>query len=186
MEKILVSACLFGVKCRYDGGDNPLPLLDSLKEHYEIVAYCPEVEGGLPIPREKSEIRGDKVVSESEKDVTAQYELGAEKALALCRYFGIKTAILKEGSPACGPRKIHDGNFNGNKIDGMGVTAKLLVDNGIRVYSDEDAIGFLLPEERKGKMLKEGAYVSSAAPRKKAFGPKGKAHGRSLGKSRGK
>ena len=169
MEKILVSACLYGTKCRYDGKDNTSPfLVDVLSKHYDLVAYCPEVEGGLPIPRHPAEIQKDgHVVNDIGEDVTKNYEEGAKKALTLCRYYGIKIAILKDGSPACGPRKIHDGSFKGNKIDGLGVTARLLIANGIKVYAETDALNFLIPEDKEGKKQEEGVYVSAAEPKNK-------------------
>jgi len=151
MEKILVSACLLGDKVRYDGGSNPVTFLDELSKHFEIVPFCPEVQGGLPTPRDPAEIVGSLVMTKAGKDVTANYNDGAQKALTLCKFFGIRYAILKDGSPACGPRQIHDGKFDGIKIDGLGVTARLLVANGIKVYAETDNISFLWnkPTERK-------------------------------------
>src|SRR5574344_1313266 len=159
MEKILVSACLLGDKVRYDGGSNPVSFLDELSKHFQIVPFCPEVEGGLSIPREPAEIVGASVLTKGGKDVTKNYQDGAERALNLCKFFGIRYAILKDGSPACGPRQIHDGKFDGIKIDGLGVTARLLVANGIKVFAETDNISFLWnkPTERK----------KDIAPRKK-------------------
>ena len=143
MEKILISACLVGDNCKYNGGNNLNPQIDALLEIYELIPFCPEVEGGLSIPRNPSEIRGDRVVMDNGKDVTREYELGARKALMLCLYLKIKIAVLKERSPSCGTHQIHDGSFSNKLIDGMGITAKLLKDNGIKVYS-EDQISELL------------------------------------------
>lgn len=138
MEKILISACLVGDKTRYDGKGNYHPLVKELLEKYELVPFCSEVEGGLSIPRTPSEIKGDHVINKSGKDVTRNYQAGAEKALNICKYLDIKIAILKDGSPACGVHQIHDGNFTGRKIKGMGITASLLSKNGIKVISEDE------------------------------------------------
>lgn len=138
MVKILISACLVGDKTRYDGKCNYHPLVKELLEKYELVPFCSEVEGGLSIPRTPSEIKGDRVINKAGKDVTRNYQAGAEKALNICKYLDIKIAILKDGSPACGVHQIHDGNFTGRKIKGMGITASLLSKNGIKVISEDE------------------------------------------------
>ena len=138
MQKILISACLVGDKVNYKGQANPCPKLDLLKEKYELLVFCPEVEGGLKIPRLPNEIRDDKVIRQDGKDVTREFDAGARKALQLCKYLGITKAVLKENSPSCGTHKIHNGYFTGVKKNGMGVTAKLLKENGIKVYSEEE------------------------------------------------
>ena len=143
MEKILISACLVGDNCKYNGGNNLNPQLEALLEKYELIPFCPEVEGGLSIPRNPSEIKGDRVVMDNNKDVTREFEFGARKALMLCLYLKIKIAVLKERSPSCGTHQIHDGSFSNKLIEGMGITAKLLKENGIKVYS-EDEINQLL------------------------------------------
>ena len=136
MEKILISACLVGDKCKYDGHTNYTPLIKDLLEKYELVPFCPEVEGGLPTPRKPSERKGDKVVNNAGKDVTRNFQLGAEKALNICKYLNIKIAILKENSPSCGVNQIYDGNFKNKLIKGEGVTTELLRKNGITVYNE--------------------------------------------------
>lgn len=138
MEKILISACLIGDKCRYDGHGNYNPRYQELLEKYELVPFCPEVEGGLPTPRIPSERKGDKVFSQKGKDVTKNFLKGAELALNICKYLDIKYAILKEGSPSCGVTEIYDGNFTGRKIKGEGITAETLRKNGIKVYSENE------------------------------------------------
>ena len=138
MKKILISACLVGDKTRYDGKGNYHPLVKELLEKYELVPFCSEVEGGLSIPRTPSEIKGDRVINKAGKDVTRNYQAGAEKALNICKYLDIKIAILKDGSPACGVHQIHDGSFTGRKIKGMGITASLLSKNGIKVISEDE------------------------------------------------
>ncbi len=136
--KILISACLVGDKVNYKGEGKYNPNVEKLKEKYELLLFCPECEGGLKTPRLPSEIKGSQVYMENGKNVTRQFELGAKKALNLCKYFGIHKAVLKESSPSCGVHNIHDGNFKGNKIPGMGVTARILKENGIEVYSEEE------------------------------------------------
>ena len=136
MEKILISACLVGDKCKYDGHTNYTPLIKDLLEKYELVPFCPEVEGGLPTPRKPSERKGDKVINNAGKDVTRNFQLGAEKALNICKYLNIKIAILKENSPSCGVNQIYDGNFKNKLIKGEGVTTELLRKNGISVYNE--------------------------------------------------
>lgn len=148
MEKILVSACLLGDKTRYDGKDNFFPFIRTLNQKYDIIPFCPEVEGGLPIPREPGEIKGASIVTKDGKDLTKFYQEGAKKALALCLYFNIKIAILKDRSPSCGSRFIHDGNFSNKLIDGTGITARLLIAHGIKVYCENDNLEFLLKEPK--------------------------------------
>ena len=143
MEKILISACLVGDKCKYDGHSNYTPLIKDLLEKYELVPFCPEVEGGLPTPRKPNERRGDKVFNNAEKDVTKYFLAGAEKALNICKYLDIKVAILKERSPSCGVHEIHDGTFSNKKIKGEGVTTELLRKNGITVISEDEIEEFL-------------------------------------------
>ena len=143
MKKILISACLVGDKTKYDGKSNYTPKIKDLLEKYELVPFCPEVEGGLRIPRTPSERKDGKVISKGGKDVTRQFELGAQKALNICKYLGIEIAILKERSPSCGVNEIYDGSHSGKTIPGQGVTTELLRNNGIKVIN-EDQIDELL------------------------------------------
>ena len=138
MEKILISACLVGDKVRYDGKSQYSPLVKDLLEKYELVPFCPEVEGGLPTPREPSEIKGSQVIRKDGKNVTREFEKGANKALALCKYLGITKAVLKENSPSCGTHMIHNGHFMNRLVAGMGVTARVLKEHGIEVYSENE------------------------------------------------
>ncbi len=133
----LVSACLCGQACRYDGDAFDYPALRKLVEDGVALPYCPEHEGGLPIPRKPCEILGERVLTADGEDCTAQYLRGAEGALALCRQHGIAAAILKEGSPSCGVSRIRDGSHTGRKIPGMGITARLLRENGVALYTEE-------------------------------------------------
>ena len=138
MSRYLISACLCGHICRYDGGAFDFPALRRLVESGEAIPFCPECEGGLPTPRKPCEIVGERVLAADGTDCTAQYRAGAQKALALCREKGITAAILKEGSPSCGSHRIRDGSHTGRKIAGQGVTAALLAAEGITLYTEED------------------------------------------------
>ena len=138
MEKILISACLVGDKVKYDGHSNYNEKVKLLLEKYELVPFCPEVEGGLTTPRKPSERVKDRVKMEGGRDVTKNFQNGAELALNICLYLGIKIAILKENSPSCGVNKIYDGSFSHKLIDGQGVTAELLKRKGIKVISENE------------------------------------------------
>lgn len=137
-EKALISACLLGAECKYSGGSNALPedTLVALKEKYELIPVCPECYGGLTTPRAPSERRGDKVVSKTGADVTAQFQKGAQTALHLAEIFGARLAIFKENSPSCGSGTIYDGTFTGTLTQGDGVTAELLKKHGITVIGE--------------------------------------------------
>lgn len=138
MESILVSACLLGEPCRYDGKSKPCPAVMALKERYNIVPVCPEVMGGLPTPRIPSEICGDRVLMKDGRDVTENYDRGAKTALRLARENGCTVAVLKEKSPSCGSGLIHNGSFDGGLVAGDGVTAQLLKKEGIRVLGESE------------------------------------------------
>ena len=135
-EKILVSACLLGMPCRYDGKSKPHEAVIALKEKYELVPFCPEIYGGLETPRTPSERVGDRVIMKDGRDVTENYMRGAASALELCKLIGIKRAILKERSPSCGRGEIYDGSFTATLRAGDGVTAELLLKNGIEVVGE--------------------------------------------------
>ena len=143
MEKILISACLVGDKVKYNGGDNLSSKIDALLEKYELVPFCPEVEGGLSIPRSPSERVEDRVMNMDREDVTDEFYKGAELAYNICLFLKIKKAILKEKSPSCGSKIIYDGTFSHKEISGMGVTAEYLKEKGITIYN-EDEIDSLL------------------------------------------
>ena len=143
MERILVSACLLGLKVRYDGKEKANEeLVEKLKE-YDFVPVCPEIFGGLSTPRVPAEIIENKVINKEGIDVTSNYVRGAEEVLKLAMKFNIKKAVLKSKSPSCGKGKIYDGTFSGNLVDGNGITTKLLMDNGIEVLSEDDFLGGL-------------------------------------------
>ncbi|HIW25900.1 MAG TPA: DUF523 domain-containing protein [Firmicutes bacterium] len=138
MENILVSACLLGVACRYDGKRKPNEAVIALKEKYNLIPVCPEIMGGLPTPRLPSEIRGETVIMENGEDVTDKYSRGAEETLRLARLFGCGKAVLKEKSPSCGSGRIYDGTFSKTLTEGNGVTAGMLLANGIRVAGETE------------------------------------------------
>ena len=138
MEKILISACLVGDKVRYDGKGQYHPLVKELLEKYELVPFCPEVEGGLSTPRIPSEIYKGKVINKEGKDVTYQFNKGADLAINICKYLDIKIAILKDGSPSCGSKEIHDGKFTGKLIKGKGITATKLEQIGVKIYNEKE------------------------------------------------
>ena len=137
-KKILVSACLLGICCRYDGRGNPNEAVISLLKHDDItlIPVCPEQLGGLPTPRIPSERCGEEVMNRAGENVTLQFIRGAEVALNVAKLYGCTTAILKERSPSCGCGKIYDGSFSGTLIDGDGVTAELLRREGIAVFGE--------------------------------------------------
>ncbi len=135
--RILVSACLLGVCCRYDGQSKACPaVLELLKDH-ELIPVCPEQLGGLPTPRPPAEIQGDGVINREGIDVTAQYKKGAEEAARLYQLLRCDCAVLKARSPSCGCGEIYDGSFSGALISGNGITAQALNRLGIRVLTEE-------------------------------------------------
>lgn len=138
MERYLVSACLCGINCKYNGKNNLNEICLKLFKEGKAVLVCPEQLGGLETPRDPSEISKDKVISIKGKDVTEKFEKGAEETLKIAKTLGIKKAILKEGSPSCGINYIYDGKFRGKRVKGCGVTATLLKNNNIQIVSSED------------------------------------------------
>lgn len=137
MAEYAISACLCAVKCRYDGKVSVNPRCKALYDSGNAILVCPEVSGGLQIPRTACEISDGKVISADGIDRTPEYTKGAQKVLKQCLEAGVKIAVLKERSPSCGSTNIYDGTFSHNLIDGQGICAKLLEENGIKVYSEE-------------------------------------------------
>lgn len=137
-KRILVSACLLGVCCRYDGKGNPsAQVLDLLRrDNVELISVCPEQLGGMTTPRLPSERIEDRVVNRAGEDVTEHFQRGAAEALRLANLYGCNVAILKERSPSCGCGRIYDGSFTGTVTDGDGVVAELLRANGITVCGE--------------------------------------------------
>ncbi|MFC4052370.1 DUF523 domain-containing protein [Actinomadura syzygii] len=150
MERILVSSCLVGRPVRYDGAAKPVGggLFERWRAEGRLVPFCPEVSGGLAVPRPPAEIVGGdghavldgtaRVRTDRGDDVTAEFLHGARQALDAARRTGTRIALLKEGSPSCGSHRVYDGTFTGASIPGEGVTTALLEREGIRVFSEDD------------------------------------------------
>ncbi len=147
MKNILVSACLLGTPCRYDGKSKPCEAVLALSEKFKLITVCPECDGGLPIPRVPAERVGDRVLNAKGVDVTAEYERGAAAAWELCRRYGITSAILKARSPSCGRGEIYDGSFTRTLTVGDGVTAEYLGERGVKIYTEDELDVFGREEE---------------------------------------
>lgn len=137
-EKILVSACLAGIDCKYNGKNNKNEKIIELIKNEDVILVCPEQMGGLKTPRVPAEIQNDKVINKENIDVTKEYQKGAEEVLKIAKEFNIKKAILKAKSPSCGKGKIYDGTFSNNLIDGNGITTELLQKNDIQVITEDE------------------------------------------------
>lgn len=135
---VLISACLLGVGCRYDGQSKRYDGIEKLIDKYNLIPVCPEIMGGLQTPRAPAERVGDKVLCNNGCDVTANYKRGAHEVLRIAELFSCKLAVLKANSPSCSHLKVYDGTFTRTLIDGMGVTAELLVQNGITVIDETE------------------------------------------------
>ena len=135
METLLISACLMGYNCKYNGGNNALPqdVLAALRQRYRLIPVCPEAAGGLPTPRVPSERRGDRVITRDGRDVTEAFRKGAEIAARLAEKYRIRRALLKSNSPSCGSKTVYDGSFSGILIRGDGVTAAFLKQRGMEI-----------------------------------------------------
>lgn len=139
-DKILISRCFLGENVRYNSKvlsfNHPLLLL--WQQQKRFISICPEVSGGLPVPREPAEMQhnSNEVITKSGINVSAQFNLGAQQALALCLQHKIRFALLKESSPSCGSTLIYDGSFTNKKVTGQGITSNLLTQNGIKVFSE--------------------------------------------------
>jgi len=143
MMKVLVSACLLGVACRYDGHSKQNMDVLRLSQKHTLIPYCPEIYGGLPTPREPSEIREGRVYTKSGIDVTEPFKKGATEALLLCKTLGCECALLQDKSPSCGCGVIHDGTFGDGLVEGDGFTTQLLKENSIRVLPASRALELL-------------------------------------------
>lgn len=135
---IIVSACLAGLNCRYDGAAKLCDKVMQLVAEGRALPVCPEQLGGLPTPRQSSERVGERVLRKDGADVTAEFIRGAEEALKVAKMIGATEAILKSKSPSCGSNQIYDGTFSGSVIPGDGVFAALCKANGISVKTEED------------------------------------------------
>jgi uncharacterized protein YbbK (DUF523 family) len=136
---LLVSACLVGVACNHRGLSSPSSAVASLVGAYDLVPICPEVAGGLPVPRPAAELGADgRVRTGAGDDVTECYERGAAAAVELAERAGAREAVLKARSPSCACRQVYDGTFTRTLVDGAGVTARALRAAGVAVRSEED------------------------------------------------
>lgn len=138
MMVIGVSACLLGENCKYNGGNNYSKKVEEYVKGHEVIAICPEVLGGLSIPRVPAEIVGGKVRTKEGKSVDEEFRRGAMRALEIVMEEGIDCAILQSRSPSCGSKEIYDGTFSGKKIEGRGIFAQLLEERNIRVIDVEE------------------------------------------------
>ena len=141
---ILVSACLLGTACRYDGRSKADAAVTALLARHTLIPVCGEIFGGLPTPRTPAERRGARVMTKDGRDVTDAYRRGAEEVVRLARLYGARAAILKERSPSCGSGQIYDGTFTKTLTQGDGLTAQMLKKHGITVYGEsqiEELIG---------------------------------------------
>lgn len=137
-DSLLISGCLLGNNTKYNGKNNYIEGIDKLKDKYNLIVICPEVMGGLSIPRDPSEIKDGNVYSNKGLDVTNEFNKGALLAYELAVKHNCKAALLKDGSPSCGSKKIYDGSFNGNKIDGDGITVRMLRKLDIKIYTESE------------------------------------------------
>lgn len=153
---ILVSGCLLGINCKYNGGNNKSEKLLKILDRYGFIPICPEQLGGMTTPRKPSEItkEGWKVTDIDGQENTEAFLRGAEETLKIAKTFNVKFAILKEKSPSCGSNYIYDGTFSGKLIPGKGFTAKLLEENGIKVYSEEEIEQFIEDIEQSANNIK--------------------------------
>lgn len=151
MKKILVSACLAGCKCRYDGEAQTEDYIFELVKSNCAICVCPEQSGGLDTPRDPSERIGDRVVSIHGVDVTEEFTLGAYEALNIAQEMEIEMAILKSESPSCGKGTIYDGTFTGKLVKGNGLTCEVLMEHGIQVMDEKEGrVWFQSLERKKG------------------------------------
>ena len=136
--RIVVSACLLGENCKYNGGNNRNERVLRYIAGHEVIAVCPEMLGGLPCPRKPVEWVGDRVLTREGDDCTEAFRLGVERALAAIEVKAIDLAILQSRSPTCGVKQIYDGTFSGVRVDGMGALARALHAKGIPLMDAED------------------------------------------------
>lgn len=158
MINVLISMCMCGINCRYDGKSISLNQLSELSNRFNLIPVCPEIIGGLSTPRAPVEITNNKLIDSNGNDKTDNFISGANQVLQLAKMFNCEYAILKENSPSCGVNYIYDGTFTSNKIKGSGITTSLLRENGIKVYSETEIDTFIndvlskSTNERKSKI----------------------------------
>lgn len=131
---VLISACLLGCNCKYDGGNNNSPILKELIKNHNIIMVCPEMLGGLPCPRIPCEIQGNRVIGKDGHDYTSFYQKGAKKALEIAKSHQVQVAFLKKNSPSCGLNFVYDGSFTHTLVPGSGIFTQLLKENDILIF----------------------------------------------------
>lgn len=146
--KLLISECLCGVSCRYDGKDNLIEQLPLLKDTFDLVTVCPEVLGGLSTPRDPAERQGKRVCTANGTDVTKEFLIGAQNTLDIAFQNECNRALMKAKSPSCGYKRIYDGTFSKTLRDGHGCTVEALLKNNIEVYTEDD-IDLLIEEKKR-------------------------------------
>jgi len=134
-KKIIVSACLAGINCRYDGNSEAREDIIEMVKKGEAIPVCPEQLGNLPTPRNSAEIKADRVIDLNGNDLTLNYQRGAANALKVAQLTNCKRAILKSKSPMCGHKLIYDGQFAGKLVEGHGIFSSLLIENGFEITS---------------------------------------------------
>lgn len=137
-EPLLISACLYGIACRYDGKDNRISYIELLQQRYTLIPCCPEVMGGLPTPRTPAERRGRDVITRKGVVVTREFQRGVYQSVQLAKQYGCKVALLKANSPSCGCGFIYDGTFTHTLIAGDGMLTEALKDEGIHVFTEKE------------------------------------------------
>lgn len=150
---IIVSACLLGMKCRYDGSGQMLMQMQELKEKHHLIPVCPEIYGGLSTPRDAAEKIGDRVFTQSGEEVTQEYRKGAKEIGLLADFFQCQYAILKERSPSCGYGTIYDGTFSGKLVQGNGILAEELSGRGMEIIGESQISQFLDLLGKKNKKI---------------------------------
>ena len=139
---VLISRCLLGINCRYDGKNNEIKNLKEKFPQINFIDACPEVDSGMKTPRKPCEIKNSKVINIDGEDLTKNFKKGGEIALKICKKNKIKLALLKANSPSCGKDLIYDGNFNKNLIKADGITCQILKENGIIIFSEKELDDF--------------------------------------------
>ena len=146
---ILVSACLLGENCKYNGGNNRNERVLRYVEGHEIIPVCPEMLGGLPCPRKPVEWVGERVMTRDGDDCTEAFRMGVQRALEIIGDRQVDLAILQSRSPTCGVKQIYDGTFSGVRIEGQGALAKALAEKGIELMDAEDVPGTVMQGEKR-------------------------------------
>ncbi len=137
-EKLLISSCLLGNNVKYNGKNNYVEGIYKLKDLYDLVIVCPEVMGGLSIPRIPSEIINDEVINKEKINVNKEFNKGKDIVLDLVKKYDIKKALLKDGSPSCGSTYIYDGTFTKKRIKSLGITSRCLKELNIKIYTENN------------------------------------------------